>query len=503
VTQNPLATQARSEVAGQRVLPGSAWQCAVVCVFLLASTFALLWPTTATLIAAWEDSSVTSYTHGYLVVALSVWLLWRDRHRLQAIPTTLTLAAAVPLAVASGLWIICVRAGIQTAHQFLLPIILWLAIYTVLGWRVAFASAFPVGYLYFAVPVWGAINGVLQDATVVAVDALLRITGVAAYVEGSFVHLAAGTFEIAGGCSGLHYFIVAFAISALYGEVHRDSLGARLRIVAVALVLALLTNWLRVYTIILAGYFTDMQHYLVRVDHSTYGWCVFAVMMVVFFVIVRRLPASAEGQRQPASTDAAALPPKWPLAVTTALAAIAVGPLWSVLAPVSAATLPRDGELLPSATPWSGASAGARSSWQPVFRGADAEQRGYYERGGMLIEGYAAAYASQTQRKELIGYANSVVGADADIVTSTRIEPRGPANERVVQDAEQKQFVLWYFYRIGSLQTRSTFVAQVAYGVKSLAGSPMSTLVALRAPCGGDCDAARAELQGLIRAVDL
>jgi exosortase A len=495
-----LASQASSEIAGQRALPGAAWRSAVICVFLLASTFALLWPTTVTLIAAWEDQSSTSYTHGYLILALSIWLLWRDRRRLQAIPATLTLFAAVPLAMISLLWLVCVRAGIQTAHQFLLPLILWLAICTVLGWRVAVASAFAVGYLYFAIPVWGAINGTLQDATVVAVDALLRATNVAAYVEGSFVHLAAGTFEIAGGCSGLHYFIVAFAIAALYGEVHRDSLMARLRIVAVALVLALLTNWLRVYTIILAGYFTDMQHYLVRVDHSTYGWAVFAVMMVVFFVIVRRLPTSAEGDQQSAPAESAALPARWPLAVTTALAAMALGPLWSVLAPISAATLPQESRLLPSATPSSGASPG--SSWQPVFRGADAEQRGYYQRGGMLIEGYAAAYASQAQRKELIGYANSLVGADVSVVASTHIEPRGPANELLVQDAERQQFVLWYFYRIGSLQTRSDFVAQVAYGVTSLIGSPMSTVVALRAPCAADCDAARGELQSLIRAVD-
>lgn len=498
--QNPLAS---SEVVEQRVLPGAAWRCAAICVFLLAITFALLWPTTASLIVAWEDESIASYTHGYLVLALSIWLLWRDRHRLQAIPARLMLSAAVPLAAVSVLWLVCVRAGIQTAHQFLLPIVVWLAICTVLGWRVAVASAFAVGYLYFAVPVWGAINGTLQDATVVAVDALLRATGVPAYVDGNFVHLAAGTFEIAGGCSGLHYFIVAFAISALYGEVHRDSLVARLRIVGLALVLALLTNWLRVYTIILAGYFTDMQHYLVRVDHVTYGWAVFAAMMVLFFVIVRRLPvSSAEGHQQPAAAEATALPAKWPLAVATALAAIAVGPLWSLLAPISPAALPRDGELLPSASPWSAASGGGRQSWQPVFSGADAEQRGYYQRGGMLIEGYAAAYASQTQRKELIGYTNSLVGDDASIVASTRIEPRGPVNELVVQDAQREQFVLWYFYRIGSQRTVSGFVAQVAYGVRSLTGSPMSTVIALRAPCGADCDAARNELQGLIRAVD-
>jgi exosortase A len=502
VIHSDLASQARSEVAGPRVLPGSAWQCVVICVFLLAATFALLWPTTASLIVAWEDTSLATYTHGYMIVALSFWLLWRDRHRLGAIPATFTPFAAVPLAAVSLLWLICVRAGIQTAHQFLLPIIVWLAICTVLGWRVAVASTFAVGYLYFAVRIWGVINGVLQDATVFAADALLRATGVTAYVEGNLVHLAAGTFEIAGGCSGLHFFIVAFAISALYGEVYRDSWWARLRIVGLALLLAVLTNWVRVYTIILAGDLTDMQHYLVRVEHYRYGWALFAVMMVIFFLIVRRLPASPQGHRELESAGSVGLPSRWPLAVTTSLAAIALGPLWGVLSPVSAATLPQGSALLPSAAVASG-SQGAHPSWKPIFRGVDAEHRGYYERGGMRIDGYVAAYASQRQGKELVNDGNSIVGADASIASSRRIEPRGPANELIVQDSAGQQFVLWYFYRIGPLQTDSSLVAQVAYGLRSLTGSPMSTLVALRAPCAPDCDAARASLQGLIDSVEL
>lgn len=482
------------------MLSGAAWRSAAFCIFLLATTFALFWPTTSSLILLWEDKGRASYTHGYLVVALSVWLLWRDRHKLAAIPATPMLSAAVPLAALSVMWLVCLRAGIQTAHQGLLPIIAWLAICTVLGWRAALASSFAVGYLLFAIPVWDAINGPLQSATVVAVDAMLRATGVPAYVESNYVHLAAGTFEIAGGCSGLHFFIVAFAIGVLYGEVHRDSLAARLRILVLALVLALLTNYVRVYTIILAGYFTDMQHYLVRVEHYTYGWALFAAMMILFFVIVRQLPVSSTaGREQSAPTESSALPSRLPLAVATVIAAIAFGPLWSVLAPISPATLPQEGELLPSAA----VVAVERSSWQPVFEGADAVQRGHYQRGAMLIEGYAAAYASQTQRKELIGYTNSLLGPGLSILASSRSEPRGAVSEFVVQRADREQFVLWYFYRIGSLQTGSGLVAQVAYGLTSLTGSPLSTVIALRAPCSPDCDAARVELHSLIRAVDL
>ena len=51
-------------------------------------------------------------------------------------------------------------------------------------------------------------------------------------------HVPAGSLEIAGGCSGLHFFIVGVAIAALYGELNRDSLRTRVQLVALAALLA-------------------------------------------------------------------------------------------------------------------------------------------------------------------------------------------------------------------------------------------------------------------------
>ena len=82
---------------------------------------------------------------------------------------------------------------------------------------------------------------------------------------------------------------MGLAIAALHGELRRDPWRTRLAQLVFMAWLALLANWVRVYTVIERGYQTDMQTYLVRVSHYWFGWGVFAVALVIFFVVTDRL----------------------------------------------------------------------------------------------------------------------------------------------------------------------------------------------------------------------
>lgn len=466
---------------------------------LFCGAFLLLWPTAQSLVTAWEDVELTTYTHGYLVVAISAWLLFRDRDLFARLADRALPLACVPLAVLSLIWLICVRAGIQTGHQMLLPVLLWLAVLAATGFRVARAAAFAIGYLYFAIPVWGSLTGILQDATVVAVDLLLRVTGVTAYVQGNVVELAAGTFEIAGGCSGLHFFIVGVAIGVLYGEVHRDSWRNRALLVLLAVGLALVTNWLRVYFIILAGYLTDMQHYLVRVEHYRFGWVIFAVTIIVFFLIARRLPIAPP---RPQSTHVdTSMPRCWLFAIALALGALAFGPLWNLFVPVRAASLPSASEVLPrSVGSWRGPDDVPDTRWKPVFNGADQQRFGRYSDGARNVEVYVADYATQAQGRELVGYDNSVVGAVAETLSEARDPTGGPAIDVTVRERDGSHSAIKYFYRVGGLRTARGTLAQLWYGVSSLVGAPRSSIVAMRAECRPDCAVAQGAIADLMQA---
>ncbi len=269
-------------------------------VIVLVLGCAALWPSLRSLVGYWEDTDNLTYTHGFLIAAVCLWLLWRNRRTLDAAPLRPWWPAVPAILALSATWYLAWIAGIEVGHQLLVPMLLLAAVAGALGLAAARAAAFPIGYLYFAIPIWTLINGKLQSLTTVGVGFLIRATGLPAYIEGNYVHIPSGTFEIAGGCSGVHFFIVALAIAALLGELDRDRLRTRALLVAIAAVMAIVMNWIRVYTIIVNGHLTDMQGFLVRVDHYYFGWALFGVMLIGFFWIARRIePAPAAGAAAP------------------------------------------------------------------------------------------------------------------------------------------------------------------------------------------------------------
>jgi len=476
----------------------------VLIAFAVVSTAVLvaLWPSWKSVALLWDDKEILSYTHGWLVAAICVVLLGRACFRSADQRVSISWSAALLLALASFLWLLMWRAAIAVGHQMLLPVLSWLAICAAFGRAFASRTTFALAYLYFALPVWSLGNGILQALTVAAVKALLRLSGVPAYFEGNLVHIPSGVFEIAGGCSGLHFFIVAIAIAALYGEVSRDSLRVRLLTIALGGVLAIVSNWVRVFTIIIAGHLTDMQHYLIRVDHYYFGWFVFALAMCAFFLIARCLPLSTASAPL---TRGRARPPANPgclvLGTVAAIAALCVGPVWSMASPITPAPLVWHTPLPDSVERWI-VDQTSREVWKPVFVGADVEEQRTYRDGERTVTVYVASYFSQHQNKELIGHDNSVLGRG--VAQEDRVDQLGPDElpvvELIVLDGNGRS-VLWYFYEVDAARLTSSMAVQLISGLKSLVGSPVASVTALRAACSDTCQAAREQVKELYSAL--
>jgi hypothetical protein len=228
-----------------------------------------------------------------------------------------------------------------------------------------------------------------------------------------------------------------------------------------------------------------MQHYLVRVSHYEFGWVVFAFMMLLYFLIARRLPLRQVDGTVHASPTGDSRRTVW-MAVLASVAAVAVGPVWEAVSPVRPASIEPGRVALPeNPAGWSGphaAKAGASGAgWNPVFPGADYRQMGEYRRDGRRVEAFVAAYAFQQQGKELVGYDNSLSG--------TQLEAGQP-------------FTMRHVYRIGRLQTKIGIVAQLGYALQSLGAAPVSGIIALRAACTPDCVSANTALDELMQALE-
>ncbi len=468
----------------------------VAVVFAIAIGVALaMWATTRTLLAEWSDTDNLTYTHGYLILAVCVWAIVRVRARLAILPFSPRPVLAIALALLSLLWLISYQAGLLVVHQALLPIAIWMAVCTICGWPIARECAFGIAYLYFAVPVWSLLNSALQGATTAAMKAMLPIFGVPTYFAGNTVYIPSGVFEIAGGCSGLHFFIVALAVAALYGEMNRDTFKTRVLLLIAAGVLSILANWIRVFTIIVAGHLTEMQSFLIQVDHYYFGWVVFAIAMIVFFYGASRIPqpaAEPEGNLQ----ESAVTPGRriW-LAIALAAFAVGLGPARAVQArsSLSAAVI----ELPEMTGEWSGPRAPA-GDWYPKFSQADALLQGTYGESDRAVELFVGVYQDQRQGKELGSAGNSVLGD-----TFKERKPRRAIydrfGERIAQDMEGNEWVVWDRYQIGSRAFYSATMGQIWYGITSVRAVSPSAVIAVRSKCEPDCETARQTNEEFLR----
>jgi EpsI family protein len=468
---------------------------------IIAIVTVLYWPTAVAYSLAWTDFDNRGYTHGYLIAAMCLALIYMRRDELTGPVPRPRPFVYIALPVLGLAWLLAYRAGFQAAHELVLPVIFWTAIYAACGARIARSCLFAVGFLYFALPISGVVNGALQALTIAATHLILYVLGLPVHFAGDLVQIPEGTFAIEGGCSGLHFMVVALAIAAYYGEMHRDTLRHRVLLLALAAALALVTNWIRVSVIITAGHLTHMQSYLVRVSHYGFGWALFAVAMVVFFWFASRLPARAATPAAGAPERGAAPGQTMGIALLMALPAMAVAPALSWWAMQGDATAVPAMSAAVAVPGWSGPVT-TSSPWRPVFIGADREQFATYQQGAAAVEWYSVDYAFQRQGRKLLGYYNSIPGMGfAVLEEGIEADAGGQFATFLLSDPQAAQSLIWYVYKIGAHTLTSGTRAQLWYGVTSIASPVDSRVVALRAKCEPDCAAARKHLRLFVASI--
>lgn len=513
--------------SARRVIPSMRF---LLVASLILATALVYAPSSIALGELWSDGINRSYSHGFLLLLTSMWLLARDRPRLDAAALRPEPLALPALLVASAAWLICWRAAVQDLHLLLLPVLALIAVLAAFGRPTARIAAFPLLFLDFAMPIWGNVRDPLQHLSALAVGAMVWLTGLPAVMAGNIIHLPAGSLEIAEGCSGVNFMMVSLAMGTLYGELHHDPARRRLLWIGFLGGLALVANWLRIYLIAVIGYASEMQSPLVA-DHYWFGWALYAVFFAGFLWIAQRLSRAkpAEG-RAHGMTSVAALDPtvesgdsvasglsRRPTAraahtvpFVAALACLALPPLIAYVAdslrsPAGQSVaiewpLPTSGWVRLA---YSADSEAGFPDWSPEFVGAATSRRRYVAPDGEPVELFVATYRTQRQSAKLVGYGDSLLGPNGEGEDSARLQlsaervamsRAGRWREMTVLDPSGAKSLIWSKYLIGARAFVRPRMAQLWYGIAALAGEPVSSLLAARTACEPSCDAARQRL---------
>lgn len=235
--------------------------------------------------AIWARSD--TFAHAFLVPPISLWLIWRGRHRFAGIEPRPDSRWLLPFVVAALAWWLGDMVSVNAASQFALVAMVVLLVPLSLGWPATRVMLFPLLYLFFCVPVGEFMLPTLMEWTADFTVAALRLSGVPVYREGLQFIIPSGSWSVVEGCSGVRYLMASVMVGSLFAYMNYQSLRRRLLFVGVSVLVPVLANWVRAYMIVMLGHLSD-NRIATGVDHLVYGWVFFGVVIAIMFMIGAR-----------------------------------------------------------------------------------------------------------------------------------------------------------------------------------------------------------------------
>jgi len=447
-----------------------------------------------------------TYTHCFLIVPVVVWLVWRKRAELRAQPPTLEPWGLALLAAAGLLWLAADAADVLVYMQFGIAAMLPALAITLFGRRVARTLTYPYAFLFLAVPFGEALQPWLMDFTAKFTVAGLQLVGVPVHIEGLFLTTPNSRWRVIEACSGLRFLTSMFTLGSLFAYLRFWRPRTRLLFGALAIVMPLFANGVRAFAIVLIGYMSDMK-YGSGIDHYTYGWILFTIVMALFFFVGNRWK---EPPREPpvASAPEAAAPAQRGGAVLVA----PVAALLLLLAPrfVASAVAPeatRGDVALEAPAPTDGwIPQTPVGGWQPRFHGTTAETRATYFDGERPVECYLGFYRDQTQGAELIHFENVIVPRQDPrwrrIADARRSVPLDKGSLGVLETQVGSTFehvLVWHWYWLPDEFTTSQMRAKLLQArARLLYRRDHAAVIILSTPSDRDPSAARRRLERFV-----
>jgi exosortase A len=464
--------------------------------------------TTQSTIAIWERSE--TFAHGYLIFPISAYLIWSRRQEI-ALLTPQPDLRALPLLLLFGFgWLLAYLGRVLVVQQYALVAMIPMLVWTILGPRVTRAIMFPLGFLFFAVPMGEFLIPPMMNFTADFTVTMLQITGIPVYREGTFFTIPSGQWSVVEGCSGLRYLIASVTLGCLYAYLTYRSTKRRIIFTIMALIVPVIANGLRAYMIVMIAHLSDMKLAL-GVDHYIYGWVFFGLVMMLLFWIGafwREDLPQAEGDKPAAAPSNTTPLPLRRIALAT-LAAVSIAAVW----PGYAAYLKSQ---VPPPTPtkleapiavngWS-ADPGPLSDWKPNYAGHDASLMQTYRKGNKVVSLYLGYYHHQHEGAELITTSNNMVRQKHPIWSNVGESGRSAiVNGKPLQIVQTKlksptlRLLVWNWNRIGDTFTTNNYLAKLLEAKARLLGqNDDAAAIILASPYSDKLESAAGVLQEFI-----
>ncbi|HEY6868689.1 MAG TPA: exosortase [Novosphingobium sp.] len=199
-------------------------------------------------------------SHGPIVLAIAVWLLWRRAPMIWAarMPGD-ALVGGLALVLCAVCFVLAHVAGSIVIQSGAMFGFLLATCYLFVGWRAMRAEWFPFAYFAFVLPPPGSfVAWATQPLRLEISELAVRfyaLFGLPVAREGLQIFIAQYVLEVKAACGGLNSMISLTAVSLFYGYIRgRMSWRYGALFLAVAIAFAILANWVRVCLLVFITY---------------------------------------------------------------------------------------------------------------------------------------------------------------------------------------------------------------------------------------------------------
>jgi len=258
--------------------------------FLFGVFIIVFFPIWQRLIQAWASSD--DYSHGFLIVPLSLYIIWQKRKFLKETPTNPSWGVFPLVFLSLFLYLAAEYAEIRTLATLSMLLFIGSSLIFLFGFQIFKICIFPLFLLLFMIPVPAQIYAALTIPLQLFVTKLTVFfasgMGVPILREGNVLFLPEHTLQVVQACSGLRSIMSLLTLGIVISYFTLTSNFLRTFLTLSAIPVAIMVNVARVLAMVIAFYFFnyDLTHGTV---HTVFGTSIFVLAIVLFLVLRKAL----------------------------------------------------------------------------------------------------------------------------------------------------------------------------------------------------------------------
>jgi exosortase A len=453
------------------------WAAATYSVLLLLVFHQTSW----SMVSIWLRSD--TFAHGFLILPISLWLVWGKRQKLAGLCPRPVYAVTLLLMPLGFGWLVVWMVDVLVIQQLLLVAMLIVGVWAILGHDLTRALAFPLGFLFFAVPMGEALISPMMEFTATSTVWMIQQTGIPVFHEGLYFTLPSGSWSVVEACSGVRYLIASVTLGVLYAYLTYRSPWRRGVFVLASIIMPVFANTMRAYIIVMLGHMSDMK-IATGADHLIYGWVFFGIVITLLFWVgsfFREEGGSASPGHIAVGTCTVEQPlvPRslWPVSLVALLAA-AVWPLLSVnMAADPVAFDDQQFAAIPLQDGWQPAQ-DARWGWLPGSS-VKGQTSMHYHQDGRTVGAYIQYPSAVDKGGEVVGSIDAFVAHNSPwrVMAKNRGLVQLPQAqmatvEAIIDNGAGQRYIAWSWYRIGNRNIGNDYLAKGQEALSSLGLAP-------------------------------